>query len=86
MAEIKKGSIVLAKAGRDKNAFFAVLEVGERELLLADGKRRPIERPKKKNTVHVAATSNVLGAEALNTNRSLRRAINELTASGAKAE
>ena len=52
--DITKGSVVIAKAGRDKGRAFAVIEVlSDREVLIADGKRRPIERPKRKNVIHL---------------------------------
>ena len=55
--DITKGSVVIAKAGRDKGRAFAVIEVlSDREVLIADGKRRPIERPKRKNVIHLQAT------------------------------
>ena len=48
-----KGSVVLAQAGRDREGLFFV--VGEQDgfLLLADGRRRKLEHPKRKNPRHV---------------------------------
>ena len=47
------GSIVLATAGRDQESLFFVVGQAEGVLLLADGKRRKLSRPKKKNPAHV---------------------------------
>ena len=47
------GSIVLATAGRDQEDLFFVVGQGEGFLLLADGKRRKLSRPKRKNPAHV---------------------------------
>jgi len=47
------GRIVLATAGRDKNAVFFVTGVSDGFLLLADGKRRKAGHPKRKKPGHV---------------------------------
>ena len=47
------GRIVLAAAGRDKNEWFFVTGVSGEYLLLADGKRRRAEHPKRKKPKHV---------------------------------
>ena len=68
---IEKGSVVIAKAGRDKGKAFVVLEVqNARFALIADGKRRPIERPKRKNLLHLQATA--AATDCITTNRQLR--------------
>ena len=69
--DIAKGSVVIAKAGRDKGKAFAVTEVLDaRTVLIADGKSRPIERPKRKNVIHLQATGTTVDCTA--TNRQLR--------------
>ncbi len=49
------GQIVRANAGRDKDGIFCVVGVDQENtrLLLADGKRRKISRPKAKKPGHV---------------------------------
>ena len=71
------GAVVKSVAGRDKGSLLAV--VGERDgfLLVADGKQRPLQRPKLKNPKHVARTNMVIDEKSLCTNRSLRRALME---------
>ena len=69
--DIAKGCVVIAKAGRDKGKPFVVTEVTDsRYALIADGKRRPLERPKKKNLVHLQATGTTVDCVA--NNRQLR--------------
>lgn len=69
--EITKGSVVIAKAGRDKGRAFAVVDVPDRRTaLIADGKTRPIERPKRKNIIHLQPTAAKL--DCIKTNRQLR--------------
>lgn len=69
--EIRQGSIVIAKAGRDKGRPFAVVEMPDsRTALIADGKSRPLERPKRKNIIHLQATAASIDCNT--TNRQLR--------------
>ncbi len=49
----KPFAIAESMAGRDKGDLFFVLEKTEKEVLLADGKRRTLEHPKRKNLRHV---------------------------------
>ena len=51
------GWIVRATAGRDKDGIFCVMGVEEesQRLLLADGKRRKVAKPKRKKLGHVTA-------------------------------
>lgn len=69
--EIRKGCVVIAKAGRDKGKAFAVTDVlDSRTVLIADGRRRPLERPKRKNVIHLQATAATV--DCITTNRQLR--------------
>lgn len=48
------GSIVVSRAGRDEGEQYLVIgTLGEGMVLLADGERRPVGRPKKKNIKHI---------------------------------
>ena len=51
--EIRKANMVEATAGREKGKPFFVLETDGDYLLLADGKSRRVEAPKRKNRKHV---------------------------------
>ena len=57
--EVKKGAVVISKAGHDKG----------------DGKYRPLERPKKKKLMHLKVTNTVLEEELIKTNKSIRGAL-----------
>ena len=48
-----RGSVVLATAGRDQEGLFFVVGSDEGRLLLADGKGRTLDHPKRKNPAHV---------------------------------
>lgn len=73
--EIQRGQVVRSICGRDKGSFLTVVGTDGPCLLVADGKRRPLERPKKKKHFHVAVTNTVLEGEALQTNRQIRTAL-----------
>ena len=51
--EIAKSNIVRSDAGRDQGKLFIVLAVQGDYLLLADGKSRKVESPKRKKRKHV---------------------------------
>jgi len=80
--DIAKSNIVKAIAGRDAGSYFFVLATEGDFLLLADGKRRRLERPKRKRRKHVALVGESQSpvAEKIRsnekiTNSELRRAI-----------
>ena len=55
--EIATSNIVRSDAGRDKGKLFVVLAVEGEYLLLADGKSRKVEAPKRKKRRHVLFVS-----------------------------
>lgn len=79
--ELKKGSVVISKAGRDKGYFLVVMDITNEGVFVCDGKERPVERPKKKNPLHLAKTRYVLTEEETATNRSLKRALKQFSGS-----
>ena len=80
--EIAASNIVRSSAGRDRGKLFVVLAVEGEYLLLADGKSRKVESPKRKKRRHVlfvAADENRLSekirGEARITNSELRKTL-----------
>ena len=80
--DIAKSDIVKAIAGRDAGSLFFVLATEGDFLLLADGKKRRVEHPKRKRRKHVALVESGFGitAERIKgdvkvTNSELRKAI-----------
>ena len=55
--DIVRADIVKSTAGRDKGKYFFVLAEEEEFLLLADGKTRKLERPKRKKRRHVESVA-----------------------------
>ena len=70
-----KGKVVCSKAGRDKGRFMVVIGLEDKCFLVADGKERPLERPKLKNPKHLQKTNSILEEQDYSTNKSLRRAL-----------
>ena len=74
-------NLVQATAGREQGKYFFVLETDGEYLLLADGKSRRIEAPKRKKQKHVrfiaesaAPVAEIRSSEKI-TNSELRKAI-----------
>ena len=80
--EIAASNIVRSAAGRDRGKLFIVLAVEGEYLLLADGKSRKVESPKRKKRRHVlfvasddSRLSEKIRSEGKITNSELRRAL-----------
>lgn len=87
--DIVKSNIVKSTAGRDEGDLFFVLDIQEEFLLLADGKRRRVENPKRKKCKHVTfvGESHCVVAEKIRssekiTNSELRKALAACTGGG----
>jgi len=79
--QVQKGQVVRATAGREQGGFYLVTALEGNFALLADGKHRPLERPKRKNLRHVAPTLTVWETEGL-TDRELRRKLHDFADKG----
>lgn len=73
--ELQIGSVVRSKAGHDSGQFFVVVQVLDGYIQICDGKQRPLEKPKRKNTLHIAKTNTTLSSEQMQTNNGLRKAL-----------
>jgi ribosomal protein L14E/L6E/L27E len=78
---LQEGMVVCAVAGKEKNGYYLVVGLEERSVLLADGRHRPLEKPKCKNIRHIRPTLEVWETEGL-TNKELHRKLREYTAKG----
>lgn len=72
---MKRGFIVRSLAGHDKGDFQVIFKSDEKFAFVCDGKNRTIEKPKKKNIVHLKFTKKKLEGKFLETNKSLRTAL-----------
>lgn len=74
---MERGTVVIAKAGKEKGGFYVVVQVLDpRYVLISDGRRRPLEKPKKKNIAHLQRTNYNIGE--ISTNRQLRTYLNSI--------
>lgn len=76
-----KGSIVKALVGRDKGKFFVAVDVDSTYAYLADGKRRRVERPKKKKLIHISATNTIIEG-SFETNPQIKKILNKFNNGG----
>ena len=85
--EIQTGSVVLALAGHDKGGYFAVIDFADdSHALIADGKRRKVEKPKRKKCKHLQAVGRLdLPDMGSATNRRIRKALGAFRADAAAA-
>ena len=51
--DIGKSDIIVSLAGRDKGQLFFVVDTEEQYVLIADGKGRRLEKPKRKKRKHI---------------------------------
>jgi len=83
--EVFAGDIVFSKAGRDKDKPFVVIQVLDAQfVLLADGRVRRVDKPKKKKIKHLIKSGRAaegikekLAAGTKVTNPDLKRALAE---------
>ena len=55
--DISKSDIIESLAGRDKGKYFYVIDMEDNYVLIADGKGRKLEKPKRKKLKHVRRVS-----------------------------
>jgi len=55
--DVTVGQVVRSIAGRDKGRFYVVMGFEGKRVLLVDGFNRKLERPKKKNILHIQLTN-----------------------------
>ena len=83
--DVQRGQVVRSLAGHDTGGFLAVVQVAPPFAFVCDGKRLPLERPKRKKLFHLAPTATVLPEEALRTNRQILSALRRFAGSAENA-
>ena len=78
--EKMRGRIVSSKAGHDKGCFFVIVADEFPFAFICDGKRRPLDNPKRKNPVHLVSLDERLNDEAFRSDRALRKALAQVRA------
>lgn len=75
---LRRGSAVISLAGKDKGSLLTVLGTEGQTALVADGRKRLLQSPKRKNLRHLEDTGAVLADQSMATNREIRRALSRL--------
>ena len=66
MEDIRPGQLVRSKAGRDKGEHYLVYAVIDKaQVLLVDGRKRTMARPKKKNRAHLQQYGKTVDFDAI---------------------
>ena len=67
VTELKVGSLVRSKCGRDRKRVFLVVKIDEKDpvspVFVVDGKLRKIDKPKRKNAIHLLPVGEISDIE-----------------------
>ena len=69
------GSIVRSMVGHDQGSFYVVVKAADGFVWIADGRRRSILRPKRKNPRHLAKTAQSVPLTAEWTDKKIRHSL-----------
>lgn len=75
--EFVKGTVAKSRAGHDKGDIQTVVKVDGKYAFVCDGKKRKLEKLKRKNIKHLEGTKNVLDECQLSSNSAIRKALSE---------
>ncbi|HAN44203.1 MAG TPA: hypothetical protein DCP97_02315 [Ruminococcaceae bacterium] len=67
-----KGVVAKSAAGHDKDSFYLVVRDDGEFCYIADGRRRKLEKPKRKNKKHLKPTKTVVDVSSVKTDKQLR--------------
>ena len=73
--EVKIGQIVFSRKGRDISDVYMVVGTEGDRVLLADGQKKTLAQPKRKNLRHIAPTGTVLLPAEADSDSKLRAAL-----------
>ena len=74
--DVAPGDVVVSRAGRDAGRPFVVLSLPEPDYaLLADGKLRTLEKPKRKKLRHTQSAHLAIPEESMRTDADIRKAL-----------
>lgn len=70
---LQEGMIAKSVAGHDKDRFYLILKLNSGKALIADGKRRKVEKPKEKSFKHLRGTNETVDVALYKSNPKIRR-------------
>lgn len=76
--ELSPGQVVRCAAGHDAGGYFVVTAVENGRVLLADGRRRKLALPKRKNPRHIRKTGHKLRLSDIKSDTHLKRLLSAL--------
>lgn len=74
----KVGMVVKAIAGKECGRLFAVVKADEKYIFIADGKKRKLQSPKRKNPKHLRSTDHIVDINDI-TDKKLRIVLGNLS-------
>lgn len=74
--EITKGAVCKSLAGNDRNVHYIVIKLEDDFAYISNGKRRKLEKPKKKRLKHLKFTNTVMDISDI-TDKKLRSMLQE---------
>ena len=77
-----RGKVLVSAAGHDKGDLLMIAGFEKTQVLVCDGKHRPLEKPKCKNPKHLEATDRLLDKDSMATNKMLRKTLNTIANPG----
>lgn len=77
--KVENGRVVKATAGRDGGGYFVIVAAEGNCVYIADGKKRRISAPKKKNPKHLIFTSKIIELNDI-TDKKLRNVLGDYAA------
>ena len=78
---MNKGEVVMSAAGKDRGLAMVIWSVENGSVYVVNGREHRLEHPKRKNPRHLTETGFTVADTDMETNRALRRALTEVTAS-----
>lgn len=78
---VQIGTIVKAISGRDAGGYFVITALALPDVYIANGKSRPLSRPKRKNTKHLRLTNARIVLDEI-TDKKLRTVLREFAQNG----
>ena len=78
MSELNIGSVVKAAAGKESGGYYAVIGFSGCHALIADGRKRKLGSPKRKNPKHLTVTHETVDMEGI-TDKKLRNVLRDMT-------
>lgn len=75
--KIVTGMVVKSTNGHDKSSYYVVVDNVDNFFFIADGKRRKLQKPKKKKVIHLQSTNTILNDYEYMSNKKIKIALRD---------